>query len=98
MADRLATILEGFRQALRREVLPPAATPAPPRVPAGSGLIQVIFAREPLEEHPPATPASRRGFFSLLFGREQIGHWAPPPARPRSRWLAWLFGAERLDD
>jgi hypothetical protein len=97
MADRLSSILEGFRLALRREQLP-APSPPRPRDQDAPGLLQAVFARETLPLDPPLPVTPRRGFLSLLIGREPLGHAAPGPAPHRARWLTWLFRPEHLDD
>ncbi len=96
IADLFASLLDGFRGALRRERLP-APPPFAPRVEDHPGLLRLILSREPLPLDPVAEVRSRRGFFSLLFATEPLDTEAPLPARHHSPWLTWLFRPEKLD-
>lgn len=97
MAERLASILEGFRGALRREGLPPPPAGAP-RAEGHPGLVGLILGRETLPLDPPAAVPLQRGNLALLFAIERLDQGPPLPAHRRSPWLAWFIRPERLDD
>jgi hypothetical protein len=97
MADLLASLIDGFRAALRRERLPSPPAQAP-RAEERPGLLRLIFSRETLPLEPVVESPPRPGFFSHVFARERLDQGAPLPAPHRSPWLAWLFRAEHLDD
>jgi hypothetical protein len=97
MADRLTSILAGFRAAFRREGLPPPPA-GEPRAEAAPGLLHQIFAREALPFDAPPPPSKHRGNLSHLFGRERLDEGPPLPPHRRSPWLTWLLRPEHFDD
>jgi hypothetical protein len=96
MADRLTSILAGFRAAFRREGLPPPPAGGA-RADVSPGLLHHIFAPETLPFDAPLPP-SGRGNLAHVFARERLDEGPPLPPHRRSPWLTWLLRPEHFDD
>jgi hypothetical protein len=95
IGDRVRAFREGFRAALRREVLPPP--PAAPAQPAAvNDLLRAIFAHEPLGIDPEPADRPHRGALSAIFAREELGFDPEPAATAQRSVLSFVFASETL--
>ena len=85
------------RAGLKREQLPPPP-PETPLLGSRRGLLQRIFAVEPLPAEPPRPPRQGASLLRAVFAPEALPLEPPRPgdARARRPWLAWLFVPEKL--